>query len=145
MTRQTVYLRPVSKWRATSSTASPPTQPVVRRGRPAALSDARDGRHLSDTSGRGQIPCLSRRILDLADLRKRTARMAVPYRASAPQEFLSAITPLSSLGLIASGTADPIVASSNSARLHVGSTGRFWRKAVVKAGSRTKLSHAGWT
>jgi hypothetical protein len=74
---------------------------------------------------------LSRRILDLADLRKLIARMAVPYRASAPQEFLSAITPLSSLGLIASGTADPIVASSNSARLHVGSTGRFWREAAV--------------
>jgi hypothetical protein len=37
---------------------------------------------------------LSRRILDLADLRKLIARMAVPYRASAPQELLSAITPL---------------------------------------------------
>jgi hypothetical protein len=54
---------------------------------------------------------------------------------SAPQELLSAINLLSSLVLIASGTADPIVASSNSARLHVGSTGRFWRKAVGKAGS----------
>ena len=54
MTRQTVYRASVSKWRAARSTASPPTQPVVRRERPAALSDARDGRHLSDTSGRGQ-------------------------------------------------------------------------------------------
>jgi hypothetical protein len=41
MTRQTIYQGQCSKWRATRSTASPPTQPVVRRGRSAALSDAR--------------------------------------------------------------------------------------------------------
>jgi hypothetical protein len=97
MTRQTVYLRPVSKWRTASSTASPPTQPVVRRGRPAALSDARDGRHLSDTSGRGQLPC-SRgyRVESLISRICGSSPREWPFHIapSAPQELLSAINPL---------------------------------------------------
>jgi hypothetical protein len=129
----------VSKRRAASSTASPPTQPVVRRGRPAALSDARDGRHLSDTSGRGQLRRVQGgyRVESLISRICGSSPRERPFHIapSAPQELLSAINPFefACANRVRNGRSD--VASSNSARLHVGSTGRFWRKAVGKAGS----------
>jgi hypothetical protein len=78
---------------------------------------------------------LSRRILDLADLRKLPREWPFHIAPSAPQELLSAINPFefACANRVRNGRSD--VASSNSARLHVGSTGRFWRKAVGKAGS----------
>jgi hypothetical protein len=88
MIRQTVYLRPVFRKGA---------PPVRRRRRLLNLSFDEVDRLLYPTRAMAAtcpihrdegsfavFKGLSRRILDLADLRKLTARTAVPYRALSP-------------------------------------------------------------
>jgi hypothetical protein len=100
MTRQTIY-------RASVRNGAPPGQ---RRRRLLNLSFDETDRLLYPTRAmaatcpihrdEGSVAVfkgLSRRILDLADLRKFSARMAVPYRPSA-QELLAAINPFSVFG-----------------------------------------------